>query len=287
MGGFPANIRINIREPIDDIVNWMSIAWAPFFNGLKEFILGIVVFFENIFGIVPWWLIIVIIAVLGWRISKNLWAGLTFAIMLFFIGSLGYWGLMINTVALIITSVLFSLAIGIPFGILMAVSPAFEKISRPILDGMQTMPVFVYLIPAIFFFGTGKSPAIIATVIYAIAPVMRFTCHSILQVNKEVVEAAKSFGATKWQSLKKVELPQALPTVMEGVNQTIMLAISMVVTCSMIGAPGIGYEVISAVNKAEVGQGFQGGISIVFLAIIIDRLTRGLTGIGKKKKGRA
>ena len=287
MGEFPTNIRIDIKQPIDNAVAWAAVAWAPFFDALREFTLGIVVFFENVLGFMPWWLMILIVAILGWRVSRNVWAGLAFAVMLTFIGAFGYWGLMINTVSLIITSVIFSLSIGIPLGILMAISRTFERISQPILDGMQTMPVYVYLIPAIYFFRTGKAPAIVATVIYAIAPVMRFTCHAILQVDREVVEAAKSFGATKWQSLKKVELPQALPTIMAGVNQTIMLAISMVVTCSMIGAPGIGYEVISAVNKAEVGRGFQGGISIVFLAIIIDRLTRGLSNIGKNKKGRA
>ena len=146
---------------------------------------------------------------------------------------------------------------------------------------MQTMPVFVYLIPALLLFGLGNASAVIATVIYAIVPVIRLTSLGIRQVDKEVVEAAKSFGSTRWQTLFKVQIPQAIPTIMTGVNQTLMMAMAMVVTCSMIGARGLGMEVLDAVNRVEIGRGLIAGGCVVILAVVLDRLTQGWFGSGK------
>ena len=161
-----------------------------------------------------------------------------YAVLFSLIGAVGYWDMMELTLSIVIASVIIALIIGLPVGILLSGSDRANQIVRPILDTMQTMPVFVYLIPALLLFGTGNASAVIATVIYAVVPVIRLTSLGIRQVDKEVVEAARSFGSTKGQALFKVQIPQALPTIMTGVNQTLMMAMSMVVTCSMIGARG-------------------------------------------------
>jgi len=178
-----------------------------------------------------------------------------------------------QTLALVISSVVFALLIGLPLGIQMARSNRTERILKPLLDAMQTMPSFVYLIPALMFFGMGKVPSMFATIIYAVPPVIRLTNVGIRTVDIEAVEAAKAFGATSRQILFDVQLPLAKPSIMVGINQTTMMALAMVVIGSMIGAKGLGMEVLLAIGRIEVGRGFEAGISIVFLAIIIDRIT--------------
>ena len=185
------------------------------------------------------------------------------------------WENLMYTVTLVIIASVLSIIIGIPFGILMSKSKIANTIIKPILDFMQTMPAFVYLIPAVAFFGIGMVPGVFASLIFAIPPTVRFTNLGIRQVPKALVEAADAFGSTGVQKLFKVELPMAKPTIMAGINQTVMLALSMVVTASMIGAPGLGRDVLSALQRADVGTGFVAGIGIVILAIIIDRLTQG------------
>ncbi|HKL59512.1 MAG TPA: ABC transporter permease subunit, partial [Sphaerochaeta sp.] len=206
-----------------------------------------------------------------------------FMTFLLIIGLFGYWDLAMQTLALVISSVLFALLVGLPLGILMARSDRTQKVFRPILDAMQTMPSFVYLIPALMFFGMGKVPSMFATIIYAIPPVIRLTNVGIRTVDVESVEAAKAFGATKRQILFDVQLPLAKPSIMVGINQTTMMALAMVVIGSMIGAKGLGMEVLLAIGRIEVGRGFEAGISIVFLAVIIDRLTHSLS-VKKPKK---
>lgn len=181
-----------------------------------------------------------------------------------------------TTIAIVMTAVLISLALGIPLGVWMAFSKRFSVVMRPILDAMQTMPSFVYLIPAIFFFGLGNVSAIFATLIYAIPPVIRLTELAIRSVDQEVMESAESFGSSRWQMLFKIQLPQALPTIMAGVNQTTMMALAMVVIASMVGAQGLGEQVLVSINQIDIALGFEAGISIVFLAIIIDRITGGV-----------
>ena len=188
-----------------------------------------------------------------------------------------------QTLSLVSAAVFFSLLIGIPMGITMAQSDRAESIIKPLLDGMQTMPSFVYLIPALMFFGLGRVPAVIATIIYAVPPVIRLTNVGIRTVDKEVIEAAKAFGAKKKQVLWDVQLPLAKPSIMVGINQTTMMALAMVVIGSMIGAKGLGMEVLLSINRIEVGRGFEAGLSIVFLAIIIDRLTYSFS-LDKTKK---
>lgn len=183
---------------------------------------------------------------------------------------------MLETLSIVIASVILSVILGFPLGVLIAMNKRAESIIRPILDLMQTMPTFVYLVPAVMLFSTGKTPALMATTIYAVVPMIRMTSHGIIHVNGEVVEAAKAFGSTNLQTLVKVQIPQAMPTIMTGVNQTIMMAMSMVVTCALIGANGLGMEILLATNRTEMGKALMPGICIVIVAIILDRLTQGL-----------
>lgn len=228
-----------------------------------------------ILNLIPWWLLIAIVFFGGYKLSGKVRNGIIYSILLFLVGAIGLWDLMYETLSIVLASVVISLLIGLPVGIMISGSDRANVIVRPILDTMQTMPVFVYLIPAVLFFGLGKAPAVIATTIYAIVPVIRLTSHGIRQVDPEVVEAARSFGSTKWQCLFKVQIPQALPTILTGVNQTLMMAMAMVVTCSMIGASGLGMEVLISVNRIEIGRGLLAGTAVVIVAILMDRLTQG------------
>ena len=270
---FPETIQIPLDEWIEKAMDWVLINFAGFFDALGTAILQFMLIVEKFFLWLPWPVLVIGTGLLGWRLIGKWWAGLVMAGMLFFMGTLGYWELSMRTLALVTSAVIVSLAIGIPLGIVMASSNTFESVTKPLLDGMQTMPSFVYLIPALMLFGLGKVPALFATIIYAVPPVIRLTNVGIREVSPSVVEAAHAFGSSYWQTLFKVQLPLARPTIMVGVNQTTMMALAMVVIASMIGAKGLGFEVLLAINRIEIGRGFEAGLCIVFMAIIIDRLT--------------
>ena len=270
---FPELVTIPLAKGIDFIMSWLLNHLDGFFDAIGFVILQVVIGFEALFLFTPWFVMIPLAGLAGWKLVGKRKTGVLFMILLFLIGAFGYWELSMRTLSLVIASVFFSLLIGIPIGINMAKSDRTEAILKPILDGMQTMPSFVYLIPALMFFGMGKVPAMFATIIYAVPPVIRLTNVGIRTVDKEAVEASKAFGATSRQVLFDVQLPLAKPTIMVGINQTTMMALSMVVIGSMIGAKGLGMEVLLAINRIEVGKGFEAGISIVFLAIIVDRIT--------------
>jgi ABC-type proline/glycine betaine transport system permease subunit len=272
---FPEGLHVDIKKPIDDAIQYMIRNWGAFFDGLSA---GLRVFLNAIaraIGYVPWWLLVLAVFVATLRMSGKPARAALYAGLLLLIGVIGLWPLMYQTLATMAASVFLSLLIGLPVGVLLSFSERAERLARPVLDTMQTMPSFVYLIPAVMLLGLGNVPAVIATTIYAAPPAVRLTCHAIRQVDAEVVEAALAFGSTRAQTLLKVQVPQALPTIMTGINQTIMMAISMVVTCSMIGATGLGSEVITGINRLESGRGFAAGIAIVILAVILDRLTQG------------
>lgn len=279
---FPSSIKLNISDPIDRFIDYLITEWDVFFdaitNGLRVLLNSIGFFVDRI----PWWLLIAIVFVLTWRMSKKIGKAILYSLLLLSIGAMGLWHLMNITLTIIIASVIISILIGFPIGVLVSASDKLNSFVRPILDTMQTMPSFVYLIPAAMLLGLGNVPAVLATTIYAVPPLIRLTSHGIRQVDREVIEAATAFGSTKWQSLIKVKIPQAMPTIMTGVNQTIMMAISMVVTGSMIGVTGLGQEVLISINRLQAGRGFSAGIAIVIIAIIIDRLTQGII-----KKGEA
>lgn len=280
---FPFVIKVN-TEAVDAAVRSFSVKNAPVFDAIKGALMGLVGVIRSLLKLIPWWLMIVAIFLLGRFSSRSTVKALVYSAMLFLIGMFGLWSLMIETLSIVLSGVIISLLLGLPLGILISGSEKANRILRPVLDTMQTMPVFVYLIPAVLFFGMGSAPAVIATVIYAVVPVIRLTSLGIRQVDKEVVEAAKAFGSTKQQSLFKVQIPQALPTIMTGINQTMMMAMAMVVTCSMIGAQGIGNEVLIAVNRTEISRGIINGTAVVILAVLMDRLTQGWFTKGGDKK---
>lgn len=273
---FPKEWQFDIGDSIDIWVKAFSREHRDVFTAIKTVVISSIKGINWLMAIIPWWLLIIIVAILGWRISGRKRVGVLYGAMLFFVGASGLWSHMLETLSIVIASVILSIVMGFPLGILIAMNKRAESIIRPILDLMQTMPTFVYLVPAVILFSTGKTPALMATTIYAIVPMIRMTSHGITHVDTEVVEAARAFGSTTIQALVKVQIPQAMSTIMTGVNQTIMMAMSMVVTCALIGANGLGMEILLATNRTEMGKALMPGICIVVLAIILDRLTQGL-----------
>jgi len=270
---FPEFLTIPLADWIDNVMHFVLTEWGGFFDTVGNVILQMLLVIERFLLWLPWFVLVLVVGLLAWRVMRRWWAGLLMASFLVLIGSFGYWDLAMMTLAIVIASVILSLAIGIPTGIFMARSDRFQSILKPQLDAMQTMPSFVYLIPALMLFGLGKVPAVFATIIYAVPPVIRLTNVGIRQVSPSVVEAARAFGSSSRQTLFDVQLPLAIPSIMVGINQTTMMALAMVVIASMIGARGLGLEVLLAINRIEVGRGFEAGLSIVLMAIIIDRIT--------------
>jgi glycine betaine/proline transport system permease protein len=255
---------------IDDYFGWMLDGISA---GLDFFMSG----FNYVLLAIPAIALILALTVLVWYISRrDLGIAAVVAIGLLLIWNLNLWEEAVETLALVITSAIIALAIGIPLGILSARHDYVDTIMRPVLDFMQTMPSFVYLIPAVIFFGLGNVPGMIATVIFAMPPSIRLTNLGIRQIPKELIEVADAFGTTSRQKLVKVQLPVALPTIMAGVNQCIMLALSMTVIASMIGAGGLGLNVLKGIQRVDIGGGFEAGLGIVIIAIVLDRITQNL-----------
>lgn len=265
----------HIGPYIEIIINWLTNNIEPFFNLIKLINKTLINGLETVLMAVPSIVIILIIAFIAWRLS-GIKVSIFSLIGLIFIDSMELWPQTMETLSLIIVSTFLSLLIGIPLGISAAKHDKFDKFLRPILDFMQTMPAFVHLIPAVLFFGMGKVPGAIATVIFSMPPAVRLTNLGIRQVPEDVVEAAQSFGSTQKQLLYKVQLPIATPTILAGINQTIMLSLSMVVVSAMIGAGGLGREVYNGITQMQIGTGFEGGLAIVILAMILDRITQSL-----------
>ena len=266
--------RIYIGDLFESIVDYLTKAWEPLFSAIRSVIDLIIQAFDFVIDFAPFWVVAIIIGVIAYkRAGKGIAAFSVIGIL--FIDSLDLWPETIATLSLIFTATLIALVIGIPLGILSAKFNAVNKIIRPILDLMQTMPAFVYLIPAVLFFRIGPVPAAISTIIFAMPPAIRLTDLGIRQVPAELVEAGESFGSVWHQMLFKIQLPLAMPTIMAGVNQCIMLSLSMVVIASMIGAGGLGSHVLTGVSTLKVGMGFEGGLAVVIIAIILDRLTQG------------
>ena len=262
---------------IDTFTEWLTTTFAGLFSFLQTVGEAMMNGMTGMLMLVPPLLFIPLLALFMFIISKKKIGLTVFTLLgLLFVYNQGLWTNLMNTVTLVIVASLVSIIIGIPLGILMAKSSIANKIITPILDFMQTMPSFVYLIPAVAFFGIGMVPGVFASVIFALPPTVRFTNLGIKQVPEDLSEAAEAFGSTGWQKLFKLELPLAKQTIFAGINQTTMLALSMVVTASMIGAPGLGEGVLAALQRAEIGSGFVSGISLVILAIIIDRVTQNL-----------
>lgn len=269
--------ELPVADGIESFTSWITGTFAFLFDPIQKYSEIAMEFVTDTLLLLPPILFILIIAVIAFFASKKKFGLATFSIIgLWFIYNQGLWEELMSTLTLVLVASLLSIVIGVPFGILMAKSKIANTIIAPILDFMQTMPAFVYLIPAVAFFGIGMVPGVFASLIFAIPPTVRFTNLGIRQVSAELVEASESFGSTGAQKLFKVELPLAKSTIMAGINQTVMLALSMVVIASMIGAPGLGREVLSSLQRAQIGTGFVSGLGLVVLAIIIDRLTQKL-----------
>jgi glycine betaine/proline transport system permease protein len=273
---FPEAWKYSVAKSVNQAIRWLLNTHGSAFDSFSSGILGLLLWVQGVLVSIPWWGYIAFIAVMAWVATRKIIPSIVLAVLPVFIGMFGLWHLALETLALVITSVVIALAIGIPMGVLMAEAKYFAEFIKPVLDAMQTMPSFVYLIPAMMLFGLGKVPAVIATLIYALPPVMRLTCLGLQQVPKPVQEAALAYGATRWQLLQEVRIPLAMPSILAGVNQTTMMALAMVVIASMIGARGLGQEVLMAINRIDVGRGFEAGISIVIMGIVIDRITQGL-----------
>jgi glycine betaine/proline transport system permease protein len=243
----------------------------------------------------PPWLVIILFSALAWFLTSRksrlsdpgaIKIGIFTFVGMLLIWSLGLWAPAMSTIALVLIATLFSVLLGVPLGILAALYEGFYKVIIPILDFMQTMPAFVYLIPAIPFFGLGRVAAMVATIIFSMPPAIRLTCLGIRQIPGELIEAADAFGSTRMQKLVKVQLPLATPTIMAGVNQTIMLSLSMVVIAAMIGAGGLGGEVWRAIQRLNPGMGFEAGLAVVVVAMILDRVTQKIGGKQQSEKGK-
>jgi len=264
---------IPIGEWVEAGVDWIQTHFTTVLDGISDGIGFVIDAFEDGLLVLPPLLLAALIVLLAWwRVGWRFGLFAVFAMVLIF--GMAIWDETVSTLALVIGSSLMALLIGIPIGIAMARSDTVEAVVRPILDFMQTMPPFVYLIPAAIFFGLGKVPGSIATLIFAMPPAVRLTNLGIRQVSQEHVEAGQAFGCTDRQLLFKVQLPLAMPSIMAGVNQTIMLALSMVVIASMIGAGGLGNTVLTGIQRLNVGLGFEGGLGVVLLAILLDRITQ-------------
>jgi len=275
--------QIPIAKWVNSAIAWIIGNFGGAFDVLNSMIEGGVNGLSFLLTLAPPLVMIIIFAAIsfflsGWRITLFTVIGLLLVV------SLGLWDLTMTTLSLILVATTVCLAIGIPIGIVAAKSPRLEEISLPILDLMQTMPAFVYLVPFVFLLGLGAGPALLATVIFATPPAVRLTMLGIQQVPKETVEAAHAFGSTPMQTLFKVELPLSLGSIRAGVNQVIMLSLSMVVIAGLVGFEGLGKPVVEGLQQLNVGLAFEGGIGIVVLAIILDRVTRGIGGGGTAKK---
>jgi len=266
--------RLQIGAAFETAVNFFRVEWSGFFAALRSFIEILIDGVEAAISIAPFWAIGILVALLAYkRAGKGLAAFSIIGIL--FIQMMDLWPETVSTLSLIITAAVIALVLGLPLGILAAKFQGLSKVLRPVLDLMQTMPAFVYLIPSVLFFRIGEVPAVISTIIFSMPPVIRLTELGIRQVPKELIEAGESYGSLWHQMLFKIQLPLAMPTIMAGINQCIMLSLSMVVIASMIGAGGLGSVVLTGVSTLKVGMAFEGGLAVVIIAIMIDRLTQG------------
>ncbi|MDK2916091.1 MAG: glycine betaine/proline transport system permease protein [Euryarchaeota archaeon] len=269
--------KLPLGDAVEALVDWIEQYFGWLLDAVSAGLGFLIGGLQGLLLAIPAPVLILLAAVLVWFVTRRdiKLAGLT-ALGLLLIWDLQLWNLAMLTLALVLVSTIVALAISIPLGIAAAGSDAINAALRPVLDFMQTMPSFVYLIPAVIFFGLGNVPGTIATVVFAMPPALRLTNLGIRQVPTELVEVADAFGSTPRQKLFKVQLPVALPTIMAGVNQCIMLALSMTVIASMIGAGGLGYQVLVGIQRVDIGMGFEAGLAIVIIAIILDRITQNL-----------
>lgn len=273
--------------PLDDYiqsgVHWVVDEWRPFFQALRWPIAKVLDVTLDSLVFMPFWGVVAVLLVLGWRLA-DIRAGITAALSFTVIAFLGLWDEAMISLSILITSVVFCVIVGVPLGILAGRSNTFWAFLRPILDTMQTTPSFVYLVPVVMLFGIGTVPGVIATIIFSMPPIIRLTNLGLRQVPADAIEAGEAFGATEWQTLVRIRMPMAMPSIMAGLNQTLLMALVMSVIISMIGAEGLGLTVLRGIGALDVGLAGIGGLSIVLIAISLDRITQGL-GQPRKSAG--
>lgn len=272
--GFPEALHFSFADSVNRFVDWLVLSYGDQLRNVSDGLLQLLVGLENLLRAMPWWLLLGLVALITWHATHSVRRALLLSGLLFLIGVVGLWDKLLQTCALVLVSTGLCILIGIPFGILLASRPLARRLLMPVLDVMQTLPSFVYLIPVLMLFGLGKVPAIFATLIYALPPLVRLTELGIAQVDPSLIQAAQGLGATRWQRLRRVSLPLALPSILAGLNQCVMMALSMVVVASMIGARGLGEDVLAGIQTLNVGKGVEAGLAIVALAIVIDRITQ-------------
>jgi len=265
---------IPLDEWVQDFVDWLVFNHRDIFQAIKAPIELCLKGFEWLFTSLHPGVVILLFAVAAWRFAGKKVTVFSVATFLL-VGYLGLWEETMTTLAMVISSVFFCALAGIPLGIMSGRSDRFELVLRPALDAMQTIPPFVYLVPVVMLFSIGTVSGILATIVFALPPIVRLTSLGIRQVHPELIEAALAFGATPWQVLRKVQFPLALPSIMAGLNQTLMMALSMVVIAALIGAGGLGNPVVQGLNTLEIGLATIGGLAIVLLAMVLDRITQG------------
>jgi glycine betaine/proline transport system permease protein len=274
---------LQIGKAFEAIVDWTTEHMDPFFDGISSLVESLVNPLDDLLNAPPAIVVVLIFAALGWWLRG--WKfGIGAAVGLGIVAGMPYWEQTMSTLALVLVASGLSLLMAVPLGILVAENARVSALARPVLDLMQTLPAFVYLIPAIFYFGVGAVPGVLATVVFSMPPGVRLTELGLRQIDREVIEAGEAFGASPWAILLRTKLPLALPTIMQGVNQVIMLALSMVVIAGMVGAGGLGEVIMTALARVQVGRGFEGGIAVVILAVVLDRLTDSIGARTKSAK---
>ncbi|MHA6300235.1 ABC transporter permease [Devosia sp. CAU 1758] len=271
------------RRAVDDSLNWVVRNWSDEFEAAAYPLLMLLKFIEDTLIATPFWLIMIILVGVAWLATRRWQLPFIVFLSLIFLGVMDLWEDAMTTMALMIAATLTAIVISIPFGVWMSRSARVRQVITPMLDLMQTLPSFVYLIPTVMIFGPGKIPALIATIVYAAPPLVRLSDLGLRSVDPAVMEASRAFGTTPGQRLFGVQIPLALPTILAGINQTTMMALSMVVIASMIGAGGLGYQVLQGIGRLEVSRGLFAGLGIVALAIIFDRITQ---SFGKQLQAR-
>ncbi|MBB1489499.1 choline ABC transporter permease subunit [Oceanospirillum sediminis] len=266
--------KIPLGQWMETFVDWLIGNAAGFFDAIAFSLEWLILGITDLLLLCPPLLLIAGTAGFAWWLHRSIGLVAFVLVSLLIIANLGYWTEMIETLVLVLTATMLCVMIGIPIGILAAHYPKFYTGIRPVLDLMQTIPTFVYLIPTLILFGLGVVPGLISTIIFAIAAPIRLTALGISSVPAELLEAGKAFGATRWKLLFKVELPAAMPNIMAGVTQCIMLSLSMVVIAALVGADGLGKPVVRALNTVNISQGFEAGLAIVLVAIMLDRLCK-------------
>lgn len=272
-----------LRRAVDDGLNWVVRNWGDKFEAAASPLLMLLKAIEDLLIATPWWLIMAILVGIAWLATRSWKLPAIVLVSLLFLGVMDLWKDAMTTMALMITATITAIIVSIPVGVWMSRSLKVRNVITPILDLMQTLPSFVYLIPTVMIFGPGKIPALIATIVYAAPPLVRLTDLGLRSVDPAVMEASRAFGTSPRQRLFGVQIPLALPTILAGVNQTTMMALAMVVIASMIGAGGLGYQVLQGIGRLEISRGLFAGLGIVALAIIFDRITQ---SFGRQLQGR-